>query len=174
MSGAASIYEQLQAIAFTGMKVDSMDDNVDTYPVSGVNDIPFGRVMCFVGPNDNKVQLTADPLPGPIAGISLHDHVIGAFGNVYRQYDAMSCLTRGRVWADVSTLAGSAASIAFGNNVTFELATGMVTGLVSAATGALANARFRSGPINVPPIWPSGTIGSGIIALVELHYPFMP
>jgi hypothetical protein len=172
MSGATSVYELIQSTAFAGMKVDSMDDNVDTCPCGGVNEIPFGRVCVFESANGRRVQLPVDPVPGPLAGITLHDHIIGAYGNVYRQYDAVSVLTRGRVWADVSVMAGSAASIAYGNDVAFELATGMVTGIVSAATGAVINAKFRSGVIAVPPIWPSATLGSGLIALVELHYPF--
>ena len=170
MSGATSIYDQIQPVAFTGMKVDSMDDNVDSYPSTG--DIPFGRVCVFESANGHRIQLPADPIPGPVAGICLHDHIIGTYGNAYRQYDSVSTLTRGRVWADVSQLPGSAASILFGADVTFELATGMVTGIVSAATGLLINAKFRSGVIAVPPIWPSPTLGSGMIALVEMHYPF--
>jgi hypothetical protein len=167
MSGSTAIYDLMQPVAFAGMKADSMDDNVDTRPAGG--DIPFGRVCAFQGPNSHIVGVGPAVLLGPVAGISLHDHVIGAFGNRYRLHDAVSLLTRGRVWAEVSA---TATLIDFGTQVSFVMADGTVTGS-TAGTAALPNAVFRSRPVVIPPLFPSTTLGAMTIALVELHYPMI-
>lgn len=166
-----SFYDQLQPIAFNGMKVDSMDDNVESWPAEG--QILFGCVCNFAsagvgGRGFRKVSVNNTPV-GPVAGIALHDHVIGAYGPGYKLYDAVSVLTRGRVWALVDTSAP--APIQEGEPVTYMPATGMVT--TGAAGGALVlpNATFRSKAISIPPVWPSNTLGACIIAQVELHYP---
>jgi hypothetical protein len=166
-----SFYDQLQPIAFVGMKVDSMEDNVESWAAEG--DIPFGCVCNFAdatvgGRGTRKVSINNTPV-GPVAGIALHDHVIGTYGPGYRLYDAVSVLTRGRVWAAVDPVA---APIQEGEPVSYMPTTGFVT--VGAAGGALVipNATFRSKAYSVPPIWPSNTAGASIIAIVELHYPF--
>lgn len=164
MSGSIAIYDMLQPIAFAGMKGDSMDDNVDSHPSS--NEIPFGRICAFQGANSNIVGLGPVALIGPVAGIALHDHVVGAYGNGYRQYDAVSVLTRGRAWCEV---AAGAVQVAMNNPVSFITSDGTVTG-GTVGTAALPNAVFKSGIITIPPLFPSLTIGAMQIALVELHY----
>ena len=177
MSGSADIYDLIQPKAFVGMKVDSMDDNVDSYPSGG--NIPFGRVCVFDAPGSRIVIVSpAAVLPGPIAGIALHDHVIGSIGAVvgipalsgwvpgYREYDAVSVLRKGRVWAQVHPALGIAGIIP-GARVSFEAITGLVT-TGTAGTAAIQNARFRSAPYQVPAIWPSSVLGSALIAEVEL------
>jgi hypothetical protein len=182
-----TLYDLYMPPAFVGMKVDTMNDNVESRPAGG--NIPFGRVCNYNNTgaggalgSQQVVSGVAGP-PGPAAGIALHDHIIGSFGGLvgvpsvtvppagYRQFDAVSVLTRGRVWAEVSALAASA-NIIFGAPVDYEIATGMVTTGAPAGTAVLANATFRSAPIDIIPIWPSASLGAARIALVELHYPF--
>jgi hypothetical protein len=165
-----SFYDELQPIAFVGMKVDSMNDNVESWPSMGP--IPFGCVCTFGdagvgGRGTRKVGVGNNPV-GPVAGIALHDHIIGAYGTGYRLYDAVSVLTRGRVWAQVDPVA---APIQEGEPVSFMPDTGFVT--TGAAGGALLmpNATFRSKVISIPPVWPSEVLGACTIAIVELHYP---
>lgn len=164
-----SFYDALQPVAFVGMKVDTMNDNVESWPAD--SEILFGCVCTFgdggVGGRGTRKVSSANNPPGPIAGIALHDHVIGAFGPGYKQYDAVSVLTRGRVWAAVDE--SGAATVQEGEPVAFMADTGMVT----VGTGGLAYpfATFRSKAIQIPPVWPSTTLGKCLIAIVELHYP---
>jgi hypothetical protein len=143
-----------------GMKADSMDDNVDTFAAAAP--IPVGVVVSRVAPADMKVQAGG----AAMVGIALHDHIIGSRGG-YLQYDAVSVLTRGRVWAKVS----DATNVEDGTYVHYDPATGMV----AAGTGTkLINAVFRSKAVPLPDVnqvvWGDGTSPLG--AIVELHYPF--
>ena len=119
MSGATSSgpYANYMAPAFIGMKADSMDDNVDTFAASAAIGVGVAVQRTAAGAITVKAGAVSSAL---CVGIALHDHIVGYNGG-YRQFDAVSVLTRGRVWADVSVMAGSAASIAFGNDVAFEL-----------------------------------------------------
>ena len=174
MSGSTAVYDMLMPPAMIGMKVDSMYDNVDSYP--SADDIPFGRVCVFAGttlPLVRRVRMSTAAGGGglgPPAGVALQDHVVGAYGPHYRNHDAVSVLTRGRVWAEVNDVT---AAIVPGTQVSYD----GVTGRVRTATGGgpvalpLFHAIFRSGIIVVPPLWPSGALGGGRVALVEMNIP---
>src|SRR3954464_13846056 len=151
-------YNAYQSQAMIGMKADSMDDNVDTFAAAAP--IPVGVVVSRVAPADMKVQAGG----AAMVGIALHDHIIGSRGG-YLQYDAVSVLTRGRVWAKVS----SATNVADGVYVHYDPATGEV-----GTTGTkLVNAVFRSAAVSLPDVnevvWGDGLTSLG--AIVELHYP---
>jgi hypothetical protein len=117
-----------------------------------------------VAPFDLKVQAGG----AAMVGIALHDHIIGSRGG-YIQYDAVSVLTRGRVWAKVS----DAANVEDGVYVAYDPATGEVTAGGAAGT-KLLNAVFRSKAVALPDVnevvWGDGALTLG--AVVELHYPF--
>jgi hypothetical protein len=159
MSGTISPYANYMAPAFIGMKADSMDDNVDTFPASALINVGVAVQRTAAGASTIKVGATSAAL---CVGVSLHDHIVGYQGN-YRQYDAVSVLTRGRVWVAVDD------------------PTGVVDGAaahVTAATGAfnttgtitVTNAVFRSAAIDLLNVdWTTYTKG----AIVELHYPMV-
>jgi hypothetical protein len=156
MSGTYNPYATYMNIAFRGMKVDSMEDNVDTFAANA--DLAFGIV---VG-RDVAGALTVVPGTGVgVVGMTLHDHIIASRGG-YIKTDPVSVLTRGRVWAWV---AGAGAGIAGGAPVFYDAASGMVQG---SGGVQLLHATFRSSMVTVPNI--AG--GSANIAAVELHYPF--
>lgn len=160
MSGAYSPYTLYMPPAFVGMKVDSMDDNVESWAANA--DILIGTVvtrLTAAGTDKKAVQGGA----GAILGIALHDHIIASWG-MYKQYDAVSVLTRGRVWARV----GLATSIKDGTPVYYTAADGKVQA-VTAGGVLVPHATFRSGVITVPDV--SMATGGIAIAAVELHYP---
>jgi len=149
------------AQAMPGMKADSMDDNVETW-ACGATAIGFGLVVGRTGAG----LMTVAPGTALKVGISLHDHVIASRGG-YTQYDAVSVLTRGRVWCQLAT---DATGVVDGAAVMYETATGKVN--VAGTTGfvALTNAIFRSAPASVFDML-GGTAVS--IAIVEMHYPLV-
>jgi hypothetical protein len=157
-SVTAGPYHAYQGQAIIGMKADSMDDNVDTFAAAAP--IPVGVVVSRVAAFDMKVQAGGTAM----VGIALHDHIIGSRGG-YIQYDAVSVLTRGRVWAKVK----DATNVEDGVYVHYDPATGEV-----GTTGTkLVNAVFRSKAVPLPDVnevvWGDGTSPLG--AIVELHYP---
>jgi hypothetical protein len=146
--------------AFVGMKADSMFDNVDTHPC-GEEPIDFGVVVGKVSADTNGIG------PGAgirVVGIAIHDHLVGSRER-FHHFDAVNVLTRGRVWAKVKE--GEEDNIADGDPVHFD----PETGEVGASGTPMSNAVFRSKHIVVPPVWPHATLGSGLAAVVELHYP---
>jgi hypothetical protein len=161
MSESVPLYNSILPVAMPGMKVDSMNDNVESHPCGSLP-IEFGVVCCKATGRTIAQGGVGDPL-----GISVHDHLVGS-RETFTQYDAVNVLTRGRVWARCT-----GAGIADGARVYFNT-TGGNNGLVTAVVGTnklLPNATFRSLARTIPPIWPSTTIGGGTIAVVELHYP---
>ena len=98
MSG--SPYANYMAPAFIGMKADSMDDNVDTFPASALINVGVAVQRTAAGAATIKPGAASAAL---CVGVALHDHIIGYNGG-YRQYDAVSVLTRGRAWVAVMML----------------------------------------------------------------------
>lgn len=140
------MYEQYQAPAFAGMKGDAGFDRVETFPVGA--DTPFGVVA-----GTNAQGLLVPGAGTKVRGITLHSHALTA--GVYKQHDAASVMTRGLVWARVTT----AGDVTVDGPVSFA-ADGTVSD--DGAT-ALNNAVFRSEPVAVDGVE---------IVLVELHNPF--
>lgn len=142
-----TMYENYQDVAFAGMKVDSGDDRVESFPVAG--NLPIGVVTG----TDAQGRL----VPGPgtkVRGITLQSHTITA--QTYVQYDCASVMTRGLVWARVTP----AAAVTKDGPVKFA-ADGTVS---DAGANALPNAVFRSAKV---------TTSDGVeIVAVELHNPF--
>jgi hypothetical protein len=152
-----SAYAMYMQRALPGMKGDSMDDNVDTF-ACGPTSFGFGLVVGRTAPHLLTVMMGG---PDPV-GLSLHDHTIASRGG-YTQYDAVSVLTRGRAWCQVTV--GAEGPIDDGIYVSYDPATGMVS---SAAGTALPNAVFRSKAV---PFYDINYVNSTFIALVEMHYP---
>lgn len=137
------IYQQ--NVAFAGMKADAGFDRVESFPAAG--NIGFG---CVCGVNaSNQVVAGAGTR---IAGIALHSHTIR---DQYTQYDEVSVMTRGLVWAPVV----DGGAVTDGGPVQFDS-----TGAVGDAAGTVyPNAVFRGDAV---------TRNDGVvIACVELHSP---
>jgi hypothetical protein len=151
-------YSAYQSQAMVGMKADSMDDNVDTFAASAP--IPIGVVVSRTAAFAQTVQAGGTAQ----VGIALHDHTIGSRGG-YIQYDAVSVLTRGRVWAKLS----SATNVDDGVYVHYN----PVDGVCAASGTKLLNAVFRSKAASLPDatqaVWGTGV--TTLAAVVELHYP---
>ena len=145
------MYEDYQSRAFAGMKGDSGDDRVESFPV-GVAGLGLGLVT--------GTDATGVLVPGAgtkVRGISLHSHTITGAG--YVQYDCASTMTKGHVWAQVT----AAGVVTVDGPVSFA-----ANGTVADAGTALPNAVFRSGIVSVTD--PAGVASN--VALVELHNPF--
>lgn len=149
-----AMYDDQMDPAFGGMKADAGDDRVETFP-AGTNGIAFG----VVGGTDANGLL----VPGPgtrVRGITVHSHAVRGAAltgtdHKYAATEAVSVMTRGLIWARVT----SAGSVTDGGAVSFA-ADGTVA---NAGANVLANAQFRSGAV---------TTADGVIAVVELHNPF--
>lgn len=100
------MYENQQEIAFAGMKVDSGDDRVESFP-AGIA-VPFGRIVV----TNPAVTTAASPVDNPPAflpaaiasakprGVALHTHTVVGAG--YALYDCMSVMTRGLAWVEAA------------------------------------------------------------------------
>ena len=146
------------AQAMAGMKADSMDDNVETL-ACGAAAIGFGLV-CARSASASQI-IVPGGAAGLIAGVTLHDHLIASRGG-YTQYDAVSVLTRGRVWAVVDTVTG----VVDGAPVYYTAATGAVNN--TNTNPAVPHAIFRSAPASVFNMLGGTAVN---VAVVELHYP---
>lgn len=161
MSQTVSVgpYSAYQSPAMVGMKADSMEDNVDTFAANAP--IPFGVVISRVSANSLKTA----PGGTDVVGVAIHDHLIASRGG-YLQFDAVSTLTRGRVWARLSAKTGVKDGVA----ACYDPATGMFAVSGTALLGAV----FRSNGVDLPDVdevvWGDGTLISS--AVVELHHPF--
>lgn len=144
------MYEDRMQPGFAGMKVDSGDDRVESFPV-GAAGLGLGLVC---GTDANGVLV-----PGAgtkIRGVSLHSHFAMTGQNAYLQYDCASTMTRGLAWCRVTT----------GGTVTKDGPVSFAAdGTVSDAGTALPNAIFRSEAITI-------TSPDQVIVAVELHNPF--
>ena len=152
-------YQMYLQPAFAGMKGDSSEDQVDTFACSD-RPIPFGVVVGRTAPH----LLTIMPGGPDLVGVALHDHIIASRGG-YTQFDAVSVMTRGRVWCQVTDDAGADA-IDDGIYVMYDPTNGFVS---STAGTVVPNAVFKGKAIDVYDITYTATTK---IALVELHYPF--
>lgn len=146
------MYENYQTRAFAGMKADSGDDRVESFPVGAA-----GLALGVVTGTDANGVLVAGP-GVKVRGISLHSHTITGAG--YVQYDCASVMTRGLVWAQVT----ASGAVTEDGPVSFA-ADGTVA---NAGANVLPNAVFRSGIVAVTD--PNGVASN--VALVELHNPF--
>lgn len=146
--------------AFAGMLADSMVTDKVTVPC-GAAPQPFGTVVASVPASG----VSALPIgANSVEGIAIHEHGTGSRMNAaqqgaYVQYDAMSVLRRGRIWAKAS---GACTKDAVAK---YDPATGQ---LADAGTGTLANAKFLTTALTVPDILGGG---SQMIVQVELHSP---
>ncbi|WP_234788140.1 structural cement protein Gp24 [Cupriavidus necator] len=144
------MYQDQMDPAFPGMKVDSRDDLVESYPVGA--DIAFG-IVC-------GTDATGVLVPGTgtkVRGIALQTHTVPYNVDKYIKTDCASVLRRGGAWTRVTP----------GAAVTEEgLVKYAADGTVSdAGATTLPNAVFRS---------PKIVLMSGVeIAFVELHNPFV-
>lgn len=102
------IYDDQMEVAFAGMKCDSGDDRVESFP-AGIA-VPFGRIVVTdptvtdkAGPLDNPPAF----LPAAIAnararGVALHSHAVVNSPEGYAIYDCMSVMTRGLAWVEAA------------------------------------------------------------------------
>lgn len=160
-----NVFTTYQPPAIIGMKADSMDDNVDTFAANSA--IPFGVVVGRTGAGLKTIGAGGSA----VVGIAIHDHTVGS-RQTYTQYDAVSVLTRGRVWARVSS--GDQAACADGVVCNYRTADGTVTpSAVAAGIVALPHAVFRSAAVQLPDteqvVWGTGVLTWA--AVVEMHYP---
>lgn len=103
-----AIYDDQMEKAFAGMKADSGDDRVESFP-AGIA-VPFGRIVVTnplvttkAGPLDNPPAY----LPAAIAnararGVALHSHTVVNTPEGYALYDCISVMTRGLAWVEAA------------------------------------------------------------------------
>lgn len=103
-----AIYDDQMEVAFAGMKCDSGDDRVESFP-AGIA-VPFGRIVVTdptvtdkAGPLDNPPAF----LPAAIAnararGVALHSHAVLNTPDGYAITDCMSVMTRGLAWVEAA------------------------------------------------------------------------
>lgn len=148
-----AMYDDQMERAFSGMKADSGDDRVESFPV-GTNGLGFGLVT-----GTDAGGLLVPGAGTKVRGISLASHTAvyrtGAGVNQYGSTECASVMTRGLVWAKVT----AAGAVTEDGPVKFAAAGTVADGDAT----VLANAVFRSGLVAVT---------GGNIALVELHNPF--
>lgn len=140
------LYDKMMDPAFPGMKGDSGDDRVESFPV-GANTLEFG----IVAGTDAGGLLVAGP-GTKVRGLTLQSH---CHLSKYVKGDSASVMRRGLAWVTVT--AGGAVT---NDGVVKFAADGTVA---DAGANTLPNAAFRSGKVTRN----DGTI----IALVEMHSP---
>lgn len=147
------------ATAYPGMIADSMFTDKVTV-ANGTAPTPFGALVATVAATGRSV------LPigaNPISGIAVHDHNIGGgrtSQDTYVQYDAISVMARGRIWARASGVCTKDAV------AKYDAATGV---FADAGLATLTNAKFLSGNLTIIGVV-AGDASSQIV-LVELHNP---
>lgn len=119
-------FDELMPVAFAGMKGDMGFDRVESHPSAA--EIPFGVVVGMNG--DGRVEKGKATRA---IGIALHSHAVT--GNGYKQYEAVSVMTRGLAWA----LAKESDASAVGQPVKF----GADGEIDSSAGDTLPNAMVR-------------------------------
>lgn len=145
------------AQAIPGLIADSTDvKNVDTF-ACGATAIGFGLVCSRNG----AASMTVVPGGALPVGISVHDHLIASRGG-YIQYDAVSVLSRGRIWAALLNTTG----ILDGAPVFFDAATGKVN--TTGSGTAIPKAVFRSAPASIFDLLGGAAVN---VAIVEFNYP---
>lgn len=148
------------APAFAGMIADAMFTDKIAVPC-GAAAQPFGTVVGYV----EATGISELPVVPPrIAGIAIHSQQLGSrrtASNGYAQYEAMSVMRVGRIWALAS------GTCTKGAVAKYTLATGI---FADAGAATLARAKFLSGNLTVPAI--SGEATHQIV-LVELSTPYI-
>lgn len=102
------MYDDQMEIAFAGMKVDSGDDRVESFPAGGA--VPFGRIVCTptagtqTTPVDNKPAFlpSGAGVTPKARGCALHSHTVLNVPAGYAQYDCISVMTRGLAWVEAA------------------------------------------------------------------------
>jgi hypothetical protein len=151
------------APAFAGMIVDAMFTDKVTVPC-GATTQPFGTAVASVAATGVSVLPIGANV---IEGIAIHEQQLGSRrGTVdgYVQYDAISVMRRGRIWARAS---GACTKDAVAK---YDAATGI---FADAGAATLPNARFLSANLTIPAVQ-AGTDTSHQVVLVELHAPNVP
>lgn len=151
------------APAFPGMLADAMFTDKTTVPAGTSHQ--FGTVVATVAATGRSVMPVSTNV---IQGVAIHDHNISGrympdvanSGDRYVQYDPISVLRRGRIWARAS---GACTKDAVAK---FDPATGL---FADAGSATMKNARFLSANLTITPVVASDA--SSIIVLVELHEP---
>lgn len=156
------MYENQQEIAFAGMKVDSGEDRVESFPCSAA--IPFGRVVATNPATAQTSAVDNSPIGLPTGsftrtrGVALQSHTASYAGTApalgYAQYDCASVMTRGLAWVE----AAAATAITLNSQLQYDAAgRAVVTG--TAMEGAIVR-----GPVQ--------TLANGqFVVPVELHSP---
>lgn len=143
------MYEDQMEIAFAGMKADSGDDRVESFPV-GAN-LQFGLIC-----GTNAQGLLVPGAGTQVRGGAVHSHLpsnaallpIGG----YIPTDCASVMTKGHLW-----MQAGAGAVTQDGPVSFG-----ADGKVANAGTAMPNATFRSAKT---------TVTNGDIVLVEFHSP---
>lgn len=155
------MYEDQMEIAFAGMKVDSGDDRVESFPAGAA--VPFGRIVCTptaglqTTPVDNKPAfLPSGAGSTPKArGCALHSHLPVNNPPGYAQYDCISVMTRGLAWVE----AAAATAITLNTQLQYNPAGQAVPSGGTAFEGAVVRGQVV-------------TLASGVfIVPVEFHSP---
>lgn len=145
------MYEtQMDGIAFPGMKCDSGDDRVESFPASAA--VPFGRI---VATNPATAQISAlDNSPAALPagaftrarGVALQSHTATYAGTApalgYAQYDCMSVMTRGLAWVE----AAAATAITLNSQLAYD-----ATGRAVASAGTAFERAVVRGPVQTLP-----------------------
>ncbi len=152
------------APAFAGMIADAMFTDKVTVPC-GAAPQPFGTVVASV----TATGISALPIgANVIEGVAIHEQQIGskrgAAGDTYTQFDAMSVMKRGRIWARAS---GACTKDAVAK---YDAATGV---FADSGAATLPNARFLSANLTIPAVQ-AGVDAPHQVVLVELHAPNVP
>jgi len=145
--------------AMPGMIADSMFTDKVTVPC-GATAQPFGTLVASVPATGASVLPIGT---NPIEGIAIHEHLVGGrrvAQNGYVQYDAISVMRRGRIWALAS---GACTKDAVAK---YDPATGM---FADAGTATAPNAKFLSANLSIPGLL-SGEAAVSVV-LVELGSP---
>lgn len=153
-----AVYDDQMERGFPGMKCDSGDDRVESFPAFAA--IPFGRVVATNPATAQSTPLDNPPVNLPTGaftqgrGVSLHSHAVSNTPDGYAQYDCVSVMTRGLCYVEC------AASTALTVNGPLE-----VDGQGrAAATGIALNNAVIRGPVV--------TLANGqYMVPVELHSP---
>lgn len=154
------------APAIPGMLADNMFTDKGTVPC-GSSAVQFGTVVATSPTTGISVlpipTAGTPPAASGLQGIAIHDHAYaGSFTqqNGYIQFDAISVLARGRIWALASGTCTRDGPARFDPaNGTFS-DTGTIT---------YPNAKFITGAINLGSLLSS--IPNALIVQVELHAP---
>lgn len=145
--------------AFPGMLADDGFTDKITIPC-GATTHAFGTVVATVAATGRSVMPIGTNV---LQGIAIHDHTLSGrhpFQDTYVQYDAVSVLARGRIWARAS---GTCTKDAVAK---YDPATGL---FADAGSATYPQARFLTGNVTVIGVLASDA--SSQMVMVELHNP---